>query len=123
MLRYHKDVYTKPEDISKVDSLVNDFKGLGWGYSGHCLDNIKSRVIDSRALLLFIKGLELTASQVFEYYIAESRAIEKLCFRIPYISGLDIILVIGNDKNIITIYINSSEDNHETLKKELYQRA
>jgi hypothetical protein len=45
---------------------------------------------------------------------------EKICYRIPYIKGLDIILVISEEKNIITIYLNSQTDKHETLKKELY---
>jgi len=75
--------------------------------------------------LLYIKGLKLEPGQIFEYYLNDlTKEPEKVCYRIQYIkAGVDIILVMLESKEIITIYINSSNDKHETLKKELYQRA
>ena len=32
----------------------------------------------------------------------------------------DIILVVSDRKTIVTIYVNAKDDNHLTLKKELY---
>jgi len=120
MLRYHKQVYTEPKHWETLEALTGQFNTLDFRYSGHCLDNVKSRAIDLEGLLLYIKGLTLEAGQIFEYYLNDKGEPIKICYRIKYISGLDIILVISNKKEIITIYINSSEDKHETLKKELY---
>jgi len=123
MLRYHKKVYIDPKDLERLKTFTERLNTLKWGYSEHCLENVKSRAIDLEGLLRFIKGIELTAEQIFEFYLTEqSRNIIKVCYRVNY--GLyDIILVLNFEKSIITIYLNNVEDNHETLKRELYQNA
>jgi hypothetical protein len=118
--RYHKAVYTEPGHWDKLKALTGGLNSLNWQYSGHCLEHLKSRVIDIRELLLYIRGLELKIEDIFEYYINDLGEPERICFRIHYISGLDIILVVSREKRIITIYLNSRVDNHETLKRELY---
>ena len=124
MLRYHVEVYTDPGHFKGLQTFTDRLNGLNWCYSRHCLENIKSRAIDLEGLLLYIKGLKLESGQIFEYYLTDRGEPEKVCYRIPYIkAGVDIILVMAEDKNIITIYINSAKDKHETLKKELYHRA
>jgi hypothetical protein len=121
MLRYHKEVYTEPKHWERLKALTGELNSLKWTYSRHCLDSIKDRAIDLEGLLIFIKGIELTAGQIFEYYLDDRAEPIKICYRIAYEpAGLDIILVVGEDKEIITIYINSREDKHETLKRELY---
>lgn len=120
MRRYHKAVYTEPGHWEKIKTLTGELNSLNWQYSGHCLEHLKSRVIDIRGLLLYIRDLKLEAGAVFEYYLDEAGEPEKLCFRIPYLSGLDIILIVSREKRIITIYLNSRVDNHETLKRKLY---
>ena len=118
MKRYHKKVYFPIEDSLQVftDSLNNK----QWLYSKHCIDNIKYRVSNMQGLLLFIKDLKLDYNNIFEYY--QSQDIEKACFRIAYKKDIDIILVVSKDKNIITIYVNSKDDLHFTLRKEMYQK-
>ena len=120
MGRYHKLVYTEPKHWEKLKVLTEQFNNSKWQYTEHCLDHIKSRAVDLEGLLLYIKDLRLEAGQIFEYYLNDRAEPIKICYRIPYIVGLDIILVISKDKQIITIYINSSEDKHETLRRELY---
>ena len=120
MRRYHKAVYTEPGHWQRLEALTEKLNTLKWIYSLHCLDHIKSRAVDLEGLLLYIKDLRLEAGQIFEYYLNDRAEPIKICYRIPYIVGLDIILVISKDKQIITIYINSSEDKHETLRRELY---
>jgi hypothetical protein len=101
--------------------LTEQFNNMSWQYTGHCLDNVKSRAVDLEGLLRYIKGLKLEAGAIFEYYLAENGEPIKICYRIEYIpAGLDIILVVGESKQIITIYLNSRGDLHYTLKKELY---
>jgi len=121
MTRYHKAVFTEVEHWQRLEALTERLNSLKWTYSGHCLESVKNRIIDLEGLLKFIKGLRLEAGQIFEYYLDDRAEPIKLCYRIPYTeAGVDIILVVSKEKNIITIYINSRTDNHITLKKELY---
>ena len=119
MRRYHKAVYTKPSHWQRLKLLTEGLNTLKWQYSEHCLDNVKSRAIDLEGLLLYIKGLKLEVEQIFEYYLTDNGEPIRVCYRIPY-NQIDIILVLSKEKSIVTIYINSAEDNHETLKRELY---
>lgn len=117
MLRYHKTTGFKKDDISKLQAFTDELNRLTYKWSLHSLDNVKHRVIDLEGLLLKIKSSSLEYGQIFEYYTKE--AIEKACYRIPW-NESDIILVLNEEKEIITIYLNSAEDKHSTLKKELY---
>jgi hypothetical protein len=120
MRRYNKAVYTEPGHWQRLGEFTERLNSLNWRYTEHCLKNIKSRAVDIEDLLLFIKGLRLEAGRIFEYYLDERAEPIKICYRIPYKTGLDIILIVGEAKQIITIYLNSSEDLHYTLRKELY---
>jgi len=121
MLRYHKKVYIKPGDIDKLKDFTAHVNTLTWKYTDHCIDNIKYRNINTENILRFIKNLKLEYDYIFEFYAEENTSnIIKVCYRIPYIKGTDIILVVGTNKQIITIYTNTVEDKHSTLRKEQY---
>jgi hypothetical protein len=65
--------------------------------------------------------LTLNWNNIFEFYKDDlSGDIVKACYRVNRQGGLDIILVVDTDKTILSIYVNSIEDKHETLKRELY---
>jgi len=117
MKRYHKNVYFKHETELKEFNVNMNIKK--WKYSSHALKNLQYRVIDNLSILTFIKGLVLNEKDIFEYYIIDNK-IDKVCYRIEYIY-CDIILIVSKQKCIITIYLNSKNDNHNTLKTELYQ--
>jgi hypothetical protein len=121
MQRYHIKTGFKPDDILRLKEFTNKLNHLVWSYTGHCLDNLKYRAIDIEAVLRFIKGAKLDYSYIFEYYSNDDKII-KVCYRIKYNNGIDLILVIGEHKQIITIYYNSNNDNHLTLKKYIYSR-
>jgi hypothetical protein len=124
MLRYHRQVYFKPSDTDRLKDFTDRLNGLAWQYTAHSLDNIKYRIIDVKSILLYIKDLILNSQDIFEFYTDEkSQDIIKTCFRINYNKAVDLILIIGKNKQIITIYINSTDDKHFTLKRELYQRC
>ena len=120
MDRYHIKTGFEPGHIEVLKALTIKLNGKSWTYSSHCLDNIKYRFIDMKNLLIFIKNTVLIYEYIFEYY-SQEKNIVKICYRIPYNKDQDIILVLSQDKNIVTIYINSSEDRHITLKTELYK--
>ena len=123
MLRFHKKVFTEPEHWQKLSILTEQLNDMQWTHSEHCLDNIKYRIIDIEDILRFIKGIILKPYHIFEYYIDDkTREPEKICYRVDYNNDIDLILVISKTKNLITIYINSKDDNHETLKIYLYEK-
>ena len=123
MSRYHKKVFTKPEHWQILKTLTEQLNGRAWGYSEHCLDMIKDRVINCEAVLRFIKGIILEPSQIFEYYLSDTGKPIKLCYRVNYTFDMDLILVITNMKKLVTIYINSCGDTHITLRPEQYARG
>jgi len=124
MLRYHKAVYTEPEHWHKLSILTEQLNDMQWTHSGHCLDNIKYRIIDIEGILRFIKGIILEPEQIFEYYLNDkTREPEKICYRVDYNKDIDLFLVVSKIKNLITIYINSKDDGHETLKENLYMKG
>lgn len=119
MNRYHIKIGFEPVYINKLKEYIKRYNSISWQYTSHCLDNLKYRVIDIKALLLYIKDLKLEYNNIFEFY-ADNGDIVKICFRVKYNQYNDLILVLNKNKTIITIYINSSDDLHYTLKKELY---
>ena len=121
-MRYHKKIYFPNSSRADLKDFTCRMNNTGWKYTQHTLDHIRYRAIDIQEVLQFIKGLTLNAKQVFEYYTEGKDDISKVCYRIPYIKGEDIILVVGSNKQIITIYYNNSKDKHLTLKEELYAK-
>jgi hypothetical protein len=121
MLRYHKKVFIPDEHINLLATFTNIVNGRTWTYSAHCMDNIKYRLntVELSKLLTFIKTQTLRVEDIFEYYL-DGQGIAKSCYRISYTRGLDIILVVSDTKNLITIYLNDSEDSHVTLHRNLY---
>ena len=122
MNRYHIKLGFDQSHIKGLQDITEQLNNRDFSYSDHCLDNLKYRFIDLKGILLFIKGIELRAEHIFEYY-EENGKIIKLCYRITYNNLQDIILVVTSEKKIVTIYINSVGDNHITLKKELYKNT
>ena len=120
MYRYHKDVYIPEADKITLEAFTSGLNNKKWQYSGHAIDNLKLRYIGITEVLLFVKGLTLQASDIFEYYKDNAGHITKACYRVKYTAGIDIILILSDVKNIITIYTNTSDDLHVTLDKNLY---
>jgi hypothetical protein len=120
MLRYHKKVFIDPLLLPRLKAFTASLNASDWGYSSHALENVKDRAIDLEALLRFIKGIILEPDTIFEFYIDDiTKDIIKACYRVEW-ANMDIILVLGQDKKIITIYLNGKGDEHFTLNKDLY---
>lgn len=120
MKRFHKKIYFPASN--KLEKLNAELNSKKWQYSRHCLENLKYRALDLKKVLSYIAGLELQSRDIFEYY-SENNNIIKVCYRIKYNDNIDIILVISNNKNIITLYYNSKNDKHYTLKENIYCKA
>lgn len=120
-MRYHKKIYFPIEYMEQIRVLTQTINNLQWRYTSHCLDNIKFRTHNMAEILEFIKATKLTPDLVFEFY-TDLNFITKLCYRIPYNNAIDLILVIGEGKKLITVYYNTKDDEHYTLNKTLYAR-
>jgi hypothetical protein len=118
MKRYHKKIYFPKQGEKDLEKLTARLNGLTWRYTRHSIDGLKCRAVDLEAVLNFIKNTKLESKDIFEYY--ELGEIVKACYRLPYTENTDIILVISNQKEIITIYTNTAGDNHITLNSALY---
>jgi len=123
-MRYHKKVFFPDNQTENLISFTYKLNSMNWRYTSHCLDNLKLRALDLKQLLYWIKtGLKLDYNDIFEYYTDDRGNIIKVCYRIDYNKAVDIILVIGSQKQIITIYYNSKSDEHFTLKENLYSKV
>lgn len=123
MERYHKKVYFPDNSLQVLSDFTNKINALAWNVTAHSIERIKEhlQLWTLETLMERIKGLVLTIGYVFEYY-EEEQEITKVCYRIPYNKTSDLILVIGYDKKLITCYFNLRDDEHFTLKKELYNK-
>jgi hypothetical protein len=123
-MRYHKNVYFSSKHQEDIIAFTYALNNKAWRFTSHCLDNAKLRTLNLEQLLYFIKNeLQLNSEDVFEIYTDDNDNIVKACYRIIFNHTWDFILVLDKNKIIITIYINSSNDKHDTLRCEQYQRG
>lgn len=120
MTRYHIKVYMPNNIKSQLKRFTDNLNTLKWQYTAHSIDNIKSRWYNISDILSFINKTILKEKDIFEVYIFDNKII-KACYRIKY-NSYDIILVLNDNKKIITIYMNNKDDEHITLNRSLYQR-
>lgn len=119
--RFHKKVYFPKDAIEKLGAFSGKLNKRTWRYTKHSLESIKNRAVDMTAILQWIKArVKLKVEDVFEYADDGKDFIFKACYRVNYNSDLDIILVVGSDKQIITIYYNFTKDKHTTLNEKIY---
>ena len=103
-------------DGDKLASFTSAINKKRWTYSPHFFEQVRARFTDSdqRALGALVQGLMLQAGQCFEYYV-EAGQIVKACYRAPFNSKDDIILVVTAGKKVLTVYRNAIGDSHKTL--------
>ena len=120
MRRYHKTIYFPKEHENNLMELCQKFNSTEkYGYTNHAYENLKTR-FNLLDILQFLKdSIYFKYEDIFEYYVEDNKII-KVCYKIPYNQYKDLIIVLGHDKTIITIYTNNKMDNHKTLKNELY---
>lgn len=119
MQRYHKDLFFPVSNDLKI--LVNELNGERFKASSHSIERIKEKS-DIAIIGNFLKSVKLDEKNIFEYY-KEGGFIKKVCFRIPFNQLQDLILVLSDNKRIVTVFFNTKQDNHSTLNKEAYSLA
>lgn len=122
--RYHKNTgFDKKhqQDLIDLTFKFNDTKT--YGKTNHAFHRLNERFDYISILNYLANKVIFNIGQIFEYYTEEDK-ITKICFKIEYQTNpyetQDLILVLTPNKDIITLYINATGDNHKTLKQELY---
>jgi len=122
--RYHKEVGFPKEyqqDLIDLTFKFNDTKK--YGRTKHAFHRLNERFDYVSILNYLANKVEFNFCQIFEFYTDEN-VITKVCFKIEYRTSpyevQDMIIVLTPSKDIITLYINTTGDNHKTLKRGLY---
>lgn len=119
MKRYHKDISfptDHQEQLKGVNAIFNN--GDSFIKTTHGIDRLdRFRLIE---VLTFLSSVRFSVKDIFEYYINEHNIITKVCYRLKYNDSEDLIIVLGREKTMITMYLNNTSDSHSTLKRELY---
>ena len=120
MKRFHKTICFPSQYNTQLKELTNAFNTKEkYGYTNHAYENLKTR-FNLMDILQFLKNrIYFKYQDIFEYYV-EGNKIVKVCYKMEYNQYQDLIIVLSNNKSIITIYLNNKRDNHTTLKNELY---
>jgi hypothetical protein len=121
MLRFHKNVFFPDNASSKLKDLCLALNSKDWSFSSHAIDSIKDEPINLHELLTEIKALKIYANGIFEFYLDNS-SIVKICYRFNWKSK-SIIICLNSSKTLISVWVNSIDDNHATLRKNLYAVA
>ena len=127
--RYHKEVGFDKNHQQDLIDLIHKFNSeKRFGRTTHAFHRLNERFDYVGILNYLANKVEFHYGQVFEYYVKkESNLISKICFKIEYQTSpyqtQDLILVLTRAKDIVTLYINATGDNHRTLKTELYTKV
>ena len=116
-MRYHKQVYFPDTEALKLFN--SKLANITWNYSQHFLERIKSRSKNEKKVLRFINRLILKEKNIFEYY-KENNQISVACYKIAYMKKFNLILVINNNKKILTIFYELISDKPKRINKNLY---
>jgi len=120
-MRFHKQIYFPESDKQSLVDFTKKVNTKHWRVLAHSLERVREDLTlgSLEKLMIFIKPLKLENKNIFEYYSTNGE-IDKICYRINYSQYQDIILVVGRYKELITVYFNETNDEHITLRKELY---
>lgn len=120
MKRYHQKICFPKEYNNQLQGLTDKFNNMeGFKKSSHAIEQLKTRFNLMEALQFLKNRIYFKYQDIFEYY-TESNQVIKICYKMEYNQYNDLIIVLDRRKMIITLYLNSKNDNHKTLKKELY---
>lgn len=110
-MRLRKCFDKKEWNPLKLERFTEELNNLSWKVSLHATEKCMERVNGN--LSRFLKSVVLSPSQVFEYYTkGRTSEIRKACYRLSLSSKKDIILVVAEEKLLVTIYFNDKMDTH-----------
>jgi hypothetical protein len=117
MIKYHKEIGFKREDVILAQVLIDRMKDRQFFFSKHSLRQLREEN-EAEAIGQRIIGYSLCWDDVFELAIDNGR-IEKIGFRIPF-KDRDIVFIVNREKIIVTLWTNDKKDVHFTLNVSNY---
>jgi hypothetical protein len=112
VIKYHKDIGFKRDDVILAQSLIDRLKDRPFIFSKHSIGQLREEN-EAETIGKRIIGYSLNWADVFELAIDNGK-IEKIGFRIPF-KYRDIVFIINRDKVIVTLWTNDKMDGHFTL--------
>jgi len=121
MERYHKDLGFPKVHLKRLEELNAKYNSSKrFGRTSHAVQRLNERFDYLNILKFLAEEIRFKVEDIFEIYV-ENEVVQKVCYKIDYSSWQDLIIILTKDKAIVTLYANAKNDNHKTLKKELYQ--
>lgn len=122
MKRFHRQV-SKSFDESRLKEFTEELNSVDtWNLSSHCLERFNSKFPGiSKQIENSLKTISLSAKCCFEYY-SEGDKIIKAAYRYKWKNLKDLVLIIAENKLLVTVFINPRNDGHKNLDKSLYER-
>jgi hypothetical protein len=111
--RYHREVYFPPDIRDGLFKFTKTLNYKEWKYTEHGLDRLSDEP-RSKQIKRLLNSLWLDPEFIFEIYLGKS-GIRKACFRLPFDEKEDLIIVVTNNKELVTLYFNDVDDIHSTL--------
>lgn len=88
-------------------------------YSRHALE---ARLNDRYGVVLLPKQLDVETAKLIEIEV-EGNVVVKAVYRIPLNAECDLVLVVGRDGFVRTVWLNRNNDVHRTLDRSKYRRS
>ena len=129
MKRYHKDVFFPGWADKSLIKFSEDVRSHGSiSFSLHSLEKTTEYAFEyGRRFVKFlakvVRADVFKVGNVFEFYAIDEE-IKKACYRMNSVdSPVDLAIVISADGVVVTDFVISKADNHDTLDKSLYERS
>ena len=111
--RYHRSVFFPVGIENSLFEFTKNLNYMEWSYTDHALDRL-SEETRQKKIKEFLKSVWLDPEWIFEIYLNKTE-IRKVCFRCSFSDEEDLILVVTDEKSLVTLYFNDVGDLHNTM--------
>lgn len=121
LLRYHRNIFFPNTFEEDVKSFLEEINKNNWRFGFHSIRKLLQVNKDiSNTILKKIYRYRIQIEDIFEVYYISGGGISRVCMRISLTDQDDLILVVDKEKVIVTMYINSKTDKHDSLDTSEY---
>lgn len=127
--RYHKNVFYPENSLEIIRVFILELMNKRLSFSDHALHKYKRM---NRRIKSHIKNIlrstiplgNINEDNIFEIYINNSNKITKGGIRFPIPdTNITIILIVSTSGKIVTVYVNNTNDSHESLDSSKYEKG
>lgn len=111
--RYHKSVFFPPGIENDLFFFTRKLNYRIWEFTDHALDRLSDEPREG-VIKKFLDALWLDSDWIFEVYLDKDH-IKKVCYRCSFSEDEDLILVVTDEKGLVTLYFNDVGDLHNSM--------